>query len=123
MKQENLASKSDIHDIADFVKKTDFDNKLLRFYKRINLNKTRDIEFKTKLDDLEKNVEIISTKGLTADLINKHSIFDGAKYFSINGLQNYLVFITFSKYAFILETSKNDNISSWKSIGMSEEKE
>ena len=62
------------------------------------------------------------TKGLTADLINKYSIINGAKYFSIDGLQNYLVFITFSKYAFISETSKNNSISSWQSIGLSEEK-
>ena len=54
--------------------------------------------------------------------MNKYSILNGAKYFSIDGLQNYLVFITFSKYAFILEIGKNDNISSWKSTGLSEEK-
>ena len=53
LKQANLASKSDI---ADFVKRTDFDNTLISFYKRITSNKTKDIEFKTKLGDLEEKV-------------------------------------------------------------------
>ena len=39
-----------------------------------------------------KKKEIIPPKGLTADLINKYSIFNGTKYFSTSGLQNYLVF-------------------------------
>ena len=34
----------------------------------------------------------MSTKELTKDLINKFSIFNGAKYFSIGIFQNYLVF-------------------------------
>ena len=42
------------------------------------------MEVKTKLDDLEKKVNLISTKGLTADLINKYNFF-------LDGLQNYLV--------------------------------
>ena len=36
---------------------------------------------------------IISTKGLTADLVNKYSILNEAIYFSLNELQNYLVFV------------------------------
>ena len=54
-------------------------------------------------------------------MINKYSIINGPKYFSIDGLQNCLVSTTFRKYAFTFETSKN-NISPWKSIGLSEEK-
>ena len=69
-----------------------------------------------------KKVKIISTKGLTTNLISKYSIIKGANYFSINRSQNYLVFITFNKYAFILEADVNDNISSRKSIGLSEKK-
>ena len=38
------------------MKRTDFDNKLISFYKRITSNKTKDIEFKTKLGDLEEKV-------------------------------------------------------------------
>ena len=40
LKQANLASKSDIF---NFVNKTDFDNKLLNFNKRINSNKTKHV--------------------------------------------------------------------------------
>ena len=36
------------------------------------------MEFKIKLDDLKKG----------ADLMNKYSSLNGAKYFSSNGLQN-----------------------------------
>ena len=37
-------------------KKTDFDHKLTNFSKRINSNKTRNIEIKTKLGNLEKRI-------------------------------------------------------------------
>ena len=49
LKQRHLASKNVS---VDFVKKTDFDNKLISINKRITSNKTKDIELKTKLDDL-----------------------------------------------------------------------
>ena len=35
-----------------------------------------------------QKVEVISTKGLTKDLINKYSILNGAKYFSSEILQS-----------------------------------
>ena len=60
LKQANLASKGDI---ANFVKKTDFDNKL----KDVTSNKN-------ELNSLSKKVKAISTKGLAKDLINKFSI-------------------------------------------------
>ena len=79
LKQINLASKSDID---NFVKKTDFGNKL------------RDVTSnKNELNELSKKVKAISTKGLTKDLIDKFSILNGAKYFSSGIFQNYLVFI------------------------------
>ena len=40
----------------------------------------------------QKIVKAISTKGLTKDLINKFSILNGAKYFSLGIFLNYLVF-------------------------------
>ena len=82
--QANLASKSDI---ANFIKKTDFDNKL----KNVRSNKN-------ELIKLSKKVKAISTKGLTKDLMNKLSIPNGAKYFSSGTFQNYLVFIPVKKY-------------------------
>ena len=62
--------------------------------KKETSNKTKHIEVKTKPDDFERKVKIISTKGLTADLENKYSILNGAKYFSSDGLRNYLVYIS-----------------------------
>ena len=67
----------------------------------------------------QKKVEAISTKGLTKDLINKFSIYNGAKYFSLEAFQNYLVFIPAKKY--IKYFSGTTRIDSRKSNGMSEE--
>ena len=39
----------------------------------------------------------MSAKGLTKDLINKFSILNGAKYFSVRIFQNYLVFLSAKK--------------------------
>ena len=79
LRQANLASKNDI---ANFVKKTSFDEKL----KTVTSNKN-------ELNELSKKVNTTTTKGLTRDSINKFSILNGAKYFSLGIFQNYLVFI------------------------------
>ena len=55
----------------------------------------------------------ISRKVLTKDLINKFSIFNGAKYFSSGIFQYYLVFILARKY--IKYFSGFNWIDSWKS--------
>ena len=80
LKRENWPSKTDI---VNFVKNTDFDNKL----KDVTSNKN-------ELNELSKKVKAISTKGLTKDLIDKFSILNGAKYFSSGKFQIYLVFIS-----------------------------
>ena len=104
-KRANLASKIDI---ANFVKKTDFDNKL------------KDVtSSKNKLNELTKKIIAISTKGLTKDLINKFSILNGAKYFSLRVFQDYLVSIPTNKY--IKCFTGTARIESWKSNGMLEE--
>ena len=105
LKQKNLPSKSDI---ANFVNKTDFNNKL----KDVTSNKN-------ELNELSKKVKAISTKGLTKDLIDKFSILNGAKYFSSGIFQNYLVFIPAIKH--IKYFHGTTQIYSWKSNGMSEE--
>ena len=61
LKQEKLASNNDI---ANFVKKINFNEKL----KIITSNKN-------ELNELSKKVKAISTKGLKKDLINKQNIF------------------------------------------------
>ena len=48
---------------------------------------------KNKLNKLSKKDCAISRKGLTKGLINKLSILNGVKYFSIGKFQNYLEFI------------------------------
>ena len=50
---------------------------------------------------MKKAKEKIPTNGLIKDLRNKFSILNGAKYFSLEIFQNYLVFIpskTYMKY-------------------------
>ena len=52
-------------------------------------------------------------------MINKFSVLNGAKYFSVGLFQNYLVFIPAKKY--IKYFSGTTPIELWKSNGMSEE--
>ena len=68
LKQANIASQSDS---ANFVNKTDFNNKL----KDVMSNKN-------ELNELSKKIKEISTKGLTKDLIDRFSIINKAKLFS-----------------------------------------
>ena len=50
-------------------------------------------------------------------MINKYSILNGRKYFSLDGSRDYLVFQPLSCYF----TSKNDKIHLWRSNGISKE--
>ena len=68
LKQANIASQSDS---ANFVNKTDFNNKL----KDVMSNKN-------ELNELSKKIKEISTKGLTKDLIDRFSIINKAKLLS-----------------------------------------
>ena len=94
------------NDIANFIRKTDFDKKLK------NLNKN-------ELNELSKEIKEMSRKILTKDLINKFSILNGAKYEYSGIFQNYLVFIPAKKY--IRYFGDTTWIDSWKPNGMSEE--
>ena len=105
LKWANLASKGDI---VNFIKKSDFDNKL-KDHK----------SSKNELNELSKTVKAISTKGLTKDLIDKFSILNVAKYFFWGIFQNYLVFIPAKKY--IKYFTDITRMESWKSNGISEE--
>ena len=70
------------------------------------------IDFNNKLKD------VTSAKGLTKDLINKFSILNEAKCFSLGIVQNYLVFMQTKKS--IKFFGGATRIESWKSNGMSE---
>ena len=48
---------ANIDDIANFVSKTDFDDKLKHLNKKVTSNKIIHIEVKTKLNDLEKKLK------------------------------------------------------------------
>ena len=67
----------------------------------------------------QKKVKAISTKRPTKDLIDKSNILNGAKYFSLEIFQNYLVFIRTQKH--IKYFTSTTQVESWKSNGMSEE--
>ena len=75
-------------DIVDFVKEEDFDDKLKNCNKKITLSKTAHAEVKNKLDELSEKIKVISMKKLIKDLINKHSVLKGAKYFFLAYYQN-----------------------------------
>ena len=72
--QANLASKSDI---ANFVKKTDFDDKLKNLNKKVTSNKTKQLLVENDLKKLQ-----------TFD----SSIFFDHSYFNNDGAQLYLIF-------------------------------
>ena len=63
---------------------------------------------------------MISTKGLTADLINKYSI-NAVKYFYSNGLQNYLVFVS-TIFSINYISDNTNKIKLWDSTRMSRER-
>ena len=58
--QANLVTKADI---ADFVEKRDFDDKLKNLNKKVTSNKTKHVETEKKLTDLRNNVAQIPQKG------------------------------------------------------------
>ena len=74
LKGANLASKSDI---ANFLNKTHFDNKLVSFNRRINSNKTKHVLVENELKKLQ---------------IFNSSLFIGQSYFNTDGTQLYLIF-------------------------------
>ena len=69
----------------------------------------------------QENVKITSKKRFTKDLTNEYSILNGGKYFSLDELQNYLVFISIIRIYSISKDDNDSKIEFWKSTGMSEE--
>ena len=106
LRQANLASKNDI---ANFINKTDFDNKLSGFNKRINSNKTKHVVVENELNQLLNKIKVISKKD--------YSFFLGRTYFTSNdGLQNTFVYQpTFSTIKY--RDTNTKYIIGWKSKG------
>ena len=80
--QANLSSKIDI---CNFVKKTDFDDKLKNLSKKVTSNKTTHVLAENELDELSEKVNLLSTKD--------YSFFVGRLYFtSDDGSQKFFVY-------------------------------
>ena len=109
--KSDLASK---RDIANFVKKTDVDDKLKNMNKNVTSNKTKHAIVENELNELSEKVKAISTKGLTKDLINKFSILNGVKYISSAIFKYYLVFIPAKKLDWFVEIYWNIKRKYWK---------
>ena len=69
----------------------------------------------------QKNAKAILRKRSAKYSINKYSILNGARYFSLGIFQNYLVFIPAKKHIQYFSGTTFGNLESWKSNGMSEE--
>ena len=63
-----------------------------------------------KLNYLSREIKLISAKGLRKDLINGYIVLNGAKYFTENGSQNYLIFQPLLKYFEASRTSVNAKV-------------
>ena len=69
----------------------------------------------------QKNAKAILRKRSAKYSINKSSILNGAKYFSLGIFQNYLVFIPAKKYIKYFSGTTRGNLESSKSNGFFEE--
>lgn len=85
------------------MKKADFDKKLRNFNNNVTSNKSKHIEVKKKLNDyltsyaevindISKEVKLISANGSGKDLKNGLSIFNDTKHFPEDEPKNYFVF-------------------------------
>ena len=72
--QANVANKNDI---ANFVKKTDFGEKLKTLNKKTTSNKIKHLLVENELNRLSKKVKTISAKQLTKDLTYGCQILNG----------------------------------------------
>ena len=105
----NLASKNDI---AKFVKKTNFGDKLINVNKKWTLNKTKHVEAEKKINDLTNKVAQISYKG--------YDFLLGRMYFAGNdGDQKFRAF-TPVLTSLILDSNKK--VTNWISTEMTSEK-
>ena len=77
--QANLARTSEM---ANFLKKTEFDDKLKKLHRDVTSNKTKHPLFENGLNEQSRKVEAIATKEPTKDFINGYKILNGAKYCS-----------------------------------------
>ena len=102
LKQGNLAAKGDI---ADFVKETDFDDKLKHLNKNVISSKSKHSLVEYELKKLQDKTE----KLLTYD----SNLFIGQSYFFNDGTQLYFIFQLL--YYTLKSLGNTEKIVSWKS--------
>ena len=105
--QANLAAKADI---ADFVKKTDFDNKLINLYKNITSNKTKHVLVSNELNELLEKVKVLWEKD--------YSFSFRRMLFTNDGVSENMSLCQPTPDALELKTDKViDYVHNWKSKG------
>ena len=87
---------------ADLVTKTNFDNKLKSYNKKVVSNKTKNLHIEKKLNAFDL------------------SYFCGKNYVDEDGTQNWFVFQPMGKYLKITYTSNINYVLSWVSKGLSD---
>ena len=92
--------------IANFLKRTDFDDKLKNLNKKVTSNKTKHLLVKGELKKLQTF---------------ESSLFIGQSYFNNNGAQLYLIFQPICK-TITTFSGLPDTVSEWESKGLSNEK-
>ena len=81
LKQAKLATKDDI---ADFLKKAYFDDKLKTINKKVTFNKTKNVLVQNELEEQQDSIKKLQTFD--------SSLFIGQSYFCYDGSQNFIMF-------------------------------
>ena len=101
LKQAKLATKDDI---ADFLRKAYFDDKLKTINIKVTLNKTKNVLVQNELEEQQNSVKKLQTFD--------SSLFIGQSYFFYNGSQNFLMFSPILK---IFAVPTGQTIVAWQS--------
>ena len=80
--------------LTKLKKNTTHHDKLEILNKNVTSNKTKNLLVEKELTKLSKKVEVISTKGLSKDLINGYKILNGAKLFFIRNILKLFIIYT-----------------------------
>ena len=100
-----------IADIADFIKKTDFDGRLKNLDKKFTSNKTKNVQAENELNELSKEVKLLSAK--------YYSFLLGRMYFtSDDGSQSMLFYQPTLNMLELKKDKSNEYVIGWKSKGV-----
>ena len=98
-----LTKKNTDHNHDKYITTPEFNKFMAEIFilrlKRANLGSKSGIaNFVIELNELSEKSKAISPKRLTKELIDKFSILNGAKYFSLRIFKNYVVLMPAKKY-------------------------